>query len=224
MRFISLGTIDIKFLIPIFGGIIILIYKITIQYNPKIEIIDENPFLQSIYSTLGMTLAFIPFLIRKHKSKVGNKIYNEQIIKSELYNKLKDNKDIIKKKKYNKFKFIFYSTIFDFLQTLFTILFTQYFVYNLWFFDIIFMSFFSYLILKTKYYKHQFISMIIIVILGFGLNIIEYFKLDDIGDKLNIFNIFIKFISEICFCLVVILWKYNMEKNYCNPYELCFWE
>ena len=35
------------------------------------------------------------------------------------------------------------------------------------------MSLFSFLILKTKYYKHQFISMIIIVILGLGLNIIS---------------------------------------------------
>ena len=49
-----------------------------------------------------MILAFIPFLIIKNKSKTGNKIYNEQIIKSELYNKLKDNKDIFKKTRLKK--------------------------------------------------------------------------------------------------------------------------
>ena len=191
MRFISLGTIDIKFLIPIFGGIIILIYKISMQYSPKIEIIDENPFLRSIYEALGMIMAFIPYVIIKNKSKARNKIYNEQIIKSKIYKKLKDNKYILKKMKYKKYRFILYSTIFDFLQTLLTLLFIQYFVYNIWIFDIIIMSLFSFLILKTKYYKHQFISMIIIVILGLGLNIIAYFKLDDNEEKgFNFFDLF----------------------------------
>ena len=37
-----------------------------------------------------MILVFIPLLIIKNKSKAGNKIYNEKIIKSELYKKLKD--------------------------------------------------------------------------------------------------------------------------------------
>ena len=132
MKFISLGIIDIKFLIPVLGGIIYLIYKIFIRYSPKIGIIDENPFLESIYIALGMILAFIPFLIFKHKSKVTNKIYNEKIIKSELYNKLKDKKDIIKKTKFKKYRFILYSTVFDFLDTLLVTLFNQYFAYNFW--------------------------------------------------------------------------------------------
>ena len=222
MKFISLGIIDIKFLIPVLGGIIYLIYKIFIRYSPKIGIIDENPFLESIYVALGMILAFIPFLILKHKSKVTNKIYNEKIIKSEFYNKLKDKKDIIKKTKFKKYRFILYSTVFDFLDTLLVTLFNQYFAYNFWIFDIIFLSLFSFLILKTKYYKHQFISMIVIVVLGLALNIIAYFKSDNTGDELNFFGIFIQFISEICLCLLVVIEKYNMEKNYCNPYELCF--
>ena len=87
MKFISLGTIDIKFLIPVFGGIVGLISNIFMDYNPKIVIILYNPFLLSIYSTCGMILDFIPFLIIKYKSKKTNKIYNEKIIKSELYNK-----------------------------------------------------------------------------------------------------------------------------------------
>ena len=64
--------------------------------------------------------------------------------------------------------------------------------------------------------------MIIIVILGIGLNIIKYFQLDDTEDKLNVFGIFIQLFSEICYCLGGIFWKYTMEKTYCNPYELCF--
>ena len=87
------------------------------------------------------------------------------------------------------------------------------------------MSIFSYLILKTKYYKHQFISMIIIVILGFGLNIIIYFQLDDTEeDGLNFLYIFIQFIIELCLCLDGVIMKYNLEKNYCEPYEFSLWE
>ena len=96
-------------------------------------------------------------------------------------------------------------------------------VYNLWIFDIIFISLFSYLILKTKLYKHQYISMIVIIILGFGLNIIEYLKSDE-KVKIKPLEIFIKFIAEIFFCLNAVVNKHNMEKNFCTSYEICIWE
>ena len=224
MKYISLGVINRKFLIPVLGGIIGLIFKIFIRYSPKIGIILENPFLFNMYVTLGLVFAFIPFLIIKYRSKAEHKIYNEQIIKSKLYKKLKDSKNVIKKMKFKKYRFIFYSTFFDFLQAFLLNLFIATFVYNLWIFDIIFISLFSFLILKTKYYKHQFISMTIIIVLGLGLNIIAYFKLGDAEDKLKLFDIFIKFISEICFSLCVVIMKYNMEKNYCDPFEFCIWQ
>ena len=193
------------------------------EYIPKYDILNLNPFLLYMYVALGMILAFIPFLIIKYKSKRENKIYNEQIIKSELYKQLKDNKDVIKKMKFKKYRFILYSAILSLSPKLLrALIYSTNFIYNLSFFDIIIMSLFSFLILKIKYYKHQFISMIIIVILGFGFNIIKYFQLDDTEDKLNVFGIFIQLFSEICYCLGGIFWKYTMEKTYCNPYELCF--
>ena len=39
--------------------------------------------------------------------------------------------------------------------------------------------------------------MIIIIILGLGLNIIEYFKYDQEENKINFFEIFLKLLSEI---------------------------
>ena len=59
MKFINLGSIDIKFLIPVFGGIIYLINNIFINYNPKIEIIVENPFLFNMYIYFGLIFAII---------------------------------------------------------------------------------------------------------------------------------------------------------------------
>ena len=130
MKYISLGIIDKKFLIPIIGGILALMYSIFIGYSPKIAIIDDNPFLQTLYIDLGMVFALIPYLITKYKSKRENKKYNEQLIKSELYNKLKDSKDVIKKTKYKKYRFIIYSAILNFLQDLLLTLLAINFIYN----------------------------------------------------------------------------------------------
>ena len=225
MKFISLGIIDRRIWITFFGSIITLAYVFGMEYIPKYDILNLNPFLLYMYVALGMILAFIPFLIIKYKSKRENKIYNEQIIKSELYKQLKDNKDVIKKMKFKKYRFILYSAILSLSPKLLrALIYSTNFIYNLSFFDIIIMSLFSFLILKIKYYKHQFISMIIIVISGFGFNLIEYFEYNNTEYVLNFLVIFIEFISEVCFCLKVVIWKYNMEKNYCDPYELCFLE
>ena len=83
------------------------------------------------------------------------------------------------------------------------------------------MSLFSFLLLKTKLYKHQYVSMIIIICLGLLLNVIEYFKHNDVENELNFFEIFMKFLSEICLSLIIVIAKYNMEKTYCSPYEIC---
>ena len=229
MALISIGTINKKLIIPILGGLIKLFYRIMKDLNPKKEILNKNPFLVSIYISLGMTLSFIPYLILKYKSKklIRNKNdyispikakKNKLILKYEHY-------DIYERTKWNKFKLILISTIFDFSQTIIVCAFCIECVYNLWVFDIIFISLFSYLLLKSKLYKHQYFSMIIIVILGFGLNIIEYFKKDVTNEsKINIIEILAKFISEIFFSLNIVLNKLNMEKNFCTSYEICIWE
>ena len=38
MKCITFGKIDKKLLIPVVGGLIILIYKYTVKYNPKYKI------------------------------------------------------------------------------------------------------------------------------------------------------------------------------------------
>ena len=96
--------------------------------------------------------------------------------------------------------------------------------YNFWIFDIIFLSLFSYFILKMKLYKHQILNMIIIIILGAFLNVIIYFKLDDDNKGINILDLSLKLLSEIFFSLNYVIAKYNMRTNYCDPYEVCIGE
>ncbi len=180
MKFINFGKIDRKILIPIFGGIAMLIYQYIFEFFPKNEIISQNPFLLNIYFSIGMIFALIPYLIFKNRNKQVNNTYDNSNLKK---NESKLNIDLIYDEssntiKTNKYRYIILSSICDFIQTLLYNLFTIKCVYNTWFFDITFISLFAYLFLKMKLYKHQYISMIIIIIFGLGLNIIEYFKFD----------------------------------------------
>ena len=204
MKFLKFGKVNKKFLIPVFGGIVRLIYISIIKLNPKYEIISKNPFIFNIYVSISMIFAFIPYLILKCRSKRSNNNINEFQKESKLNLELIHN-NIFEENRCTKIKLIFCSGIFDFLEVLLTTLFCSNLIYNLWIFDIIFMSLFSYLILKTTLYKHQYISMVIIISLGFILNIIEYFKMDDTENKINLFEISMKFLTEICLSLSVVI-------------------
>lgn len=228
MTIISCGQINIKILIPIFGGIIRLIGRFLLDINPKKEIVSKNPFIISIYSAFGMSLSFIPFLIYRSKnknliSKENNKLIPQEIRESKLSLKYQyyDANKHVKKEKY---KLILLCTLFDFSETILINAFCNNCVYNLWVFDITIISLFSYLILKKNLYKHQYLSMIIIIIFGIGLNVIEYLKKGDEDDKINPIEIISKFLSEIFYSLNIVINKFNMEKNFCSPYEICLWE
>ena len=226
MKCINFGKVDRKFLIPIFGGIVNLAYRYIIRLIPKGENLMENPFIINIYVSIGMILAFIPYLILKYRTKnivVQYVHYNEKQEDSKLNIKLIHNKNIEEKKRFTKYLLFFLSASFGFLQTLLLNLFCSNCIYNLWIFDIIFISLFSYLILKTKLYKHQYISMGIIISLGFCLNIIEYFKLNE-EKQLYPFEIIMKLISEICLSLTMVIIKYNIEKYFLSPYQVAIWQ
>ena len=220
MRIITFGKINMKFLIPIIGGIIRLIYRFLVNINSKYEIILKNPFILSIYTSMGMVFAFIPYIILKYRSKKINSNIHEN--KSKLNIELV-HYNIFKKTRLKKYKLILASSICDFSETLIIYTFCMKCIYNLWMFDILFMSVFSYFLLKTKLYKHQYLSMIIIIVLGLVLNVLEYFKSEN-NYEFNVLEILMKFLGEIFLSLCIVITKYNMEKNYCNPYEICIWD
>ena len=228
MAIVSCGKINIKILVPIFGGIIRLISRILLNINPKKDIVTKNPFIISIYSAFGMSLSFIPFLIYKSKtknlkSKDNKKLIPQEVRESKLslkYEYYNANKHVKK----NKYKLIVLCTLFDFSETILNNAFSNNCVYNLWVFDITIISLFSYLILKKKLYKHQFLSMIIIIIFGIGLNVIEYLKKGDNDKKIDPIEIISKSFGEVFFSLNIVINKFNMEKNFCSAYEICLWE
>ena len=175
-------------------GLIKLLSKKIFYMNPNYEIIIQNPLIISICYYLGMILTFIPYLIflnqskkKKNQDKSVNKDKRNKSqfeIKYEYY-------DIDKKLKINKYKLLFISSMFDFLETLIIDTFCNDCLYNLWILNNIFISLFSFLILKTKLYKHQYFSIIVIVIFGILLNIIEY----DTIQEIKFAEIFAKFVG-----------------------------
>ena len=220
MKCITFGKFDKKLLIPIIAGILRLIIQFTYANNPKYGILIKNPFITSIYSSIGMISAIIPHLIIKHRSK------RSKINSNELQNQSKLDLELIYTPvlgdiQYKKYKLILYQEIFDFSQTILASIFDMGTDYGLWTLDIVFMSLFSYLLLKTKIYRHQYISMIIILIFGLLINVIEYYQPSD-GNQLDFFKLAMNLLSEICLSLIMVIAKYNMEKNYCTPYEICY--
>jgi hypothetical protein len=94
MNCIKFGKVNKQLLIPIIGGVVLLIFISLISLNPKYKIIRKNPFILSIYSSIGLIFNFIPYLIIKCRSN-----------------------NYIKETRFTKYKLIFYSSLIGFFQT-----------------------------------------------------------------------------------------------------------
>ena len=214
---ISFGEINKNILYPIFGGLSKLIAEL-ILYESNAQI-NKHPIILGLATGLGMFLSLIPYFILKKRSKSKNKNKNKIIGKKSL---IYNDPDYVynKKKRYIKYSLILLSSVLDYFQKILSFLFTGNVNNNIWIFNILFLSLFSYLILKEKLYSYHYLSLIIIIVLGIIINIINLYdvKLKDI--KYELLSIFI----EIIYSLVAVINKYVMEVSITSPYELSFYE
>jgi hypothetical membrane protein len=108
----------------------------------------------------------------------------------------------------------------DFSQKFLTFFLNNYIINNIWIFNIAFISIFEHLFLKRKLYKHQYLSSLVIMILGIAATIIGLYEEEN--------DIFIKLILcvfiEIMYSLAIVLSKYLMDFKSCTPYEITFYE
>ena len=201
----------------IFGGLSKLIAEL-ILYESNAQI-NKHPIILGLATGLGMFLSLIPYFILKKRSKSKNKNKNKIIGKKSL---IYNDPDYVynKKKRYIKYSLILLSSVLDYFQKILSFLFTGNVNNNIWIFNILFLSLFSYLILKEKLYSYHYLSLIIIIVLGIIINIINLYdvKLKDI--KYELLSIFI----EIIYSLVAVINKYVMEVSITSPYELSFYE
>ena len=219
MKYVKFGKVNKKLLIPVLGGIILLIYVSTIRRIPKYDAASNNPFVVNLYVSLGMILVFIPYIILKHKTKESNNpiITLEHLITESKLSILLIHQKAPKSLNSKKYLLILCSEVFDFSQIVLTSFFSINCIYNFRNFDILLMSLLSCFILKIQLYRHQILSIIIIVICGIMMNILEYYKQVDVENKLDFFGISMTFLSELCFCISYVIVKYNMEKTFCSP-------
>ena len=161
-----------------------------------------------------MTLSFIPFIISKIKNKRSN-----NNLSNNLYNK--NYLDKYKSVKCKKYGLIILSSFFTFLFKIIHYALNFYATNDIsfWFFAVIFISIFSYFILKIKFYKHQYLSIIIFLISGIILNTINCWK-----NEIQYVNIILTLMNQMINSLNMVLKKYIVEYTFCYVSELIFYE
>ena len=215
MGLIEIGDIDKNIFYPIFGGIFILLNGLLF-YIDNLTKLPNHSLILSVASSLGMSLSFILLILYRNKDNKNQNQNSNQKLKYELeYSNQYQNIT------YDKYKYILLTSVLDFTQTLLLYEFCNNIGINFWIFDILFIYLFSFLIFKIKIYSHQYISIIIIIIVGIALDIF-----DDRYKKVSgkILPIIIKFICEIIISLGLVINKYTMEKKFCTSYYLCFYQ
>ena len=222
-KLISLGQINKKFLLIIVQVIVslcnMLIKKKTNFFSKE----NDHPIVYCLTYSLGLCFSFIFLVIYKfhNKKKKRDKIEVEQ---NYLMSLLVPNQT-----KLVSFieKFLLISLVagIDYLSLALSSLFYIYDAnyVNSWPVIIISMTVFSYLFLKVKLYRHHYLSVFSIIILGLLYNILL-----DVFNKENMEKNYIYFItflcSEILNSLVYFLYKYYMHIKYIISFEILFYQ
>lgn len=214
---ITFNKVDTKYIIyPIIAMIILLIENYLLERTSFFNNIYDHTFINIICKSFFQFLSFIPFLIIKiRKAKTKEKPENE----NKLVVQNKDYLQNIQNLQKRKYPLIILNSFIYFLYL--TLLFQFYFdkFLSLWIFDYIHVSIISYFLLNTRYYSHQYFSVVIIFILGIILNIVNLYD-----EEFDYKELLITFFLEILYSLNIVLNKYLLEYLYCSPFELLIYE
>jgi len=226
---ISKGHINKYILFAFLGGlskcfvsVMLYIFKEYAKYN-------KHPLIIGFNAGIGMSLSIIPLIIVKTKSHTDtkkDKLNTMQSLTKEFNTKtsLGDvnyiEKYDKKRIKIQKYLILLACAFLDFAQKFLSFFLTNLIINNIWIFNIGFISLFDYLIMKAKLYKHQYISCIIIVVIGIAATVVGLLGQTD--------KIVIKLVLcigiEIMSSLAIVLSKFLMDHRDCSPYEVTFYE
>lgn len=212
---ISCGIINKNIIILVIGGISRFFSKLTL-YLTNCQF-NKNPIIVGITVGLGKCLAIFPYIfvkIRSRRLNIKNNIYEKHLIivdsKAKYYKKIRC----------QKYSLILLSSFLDFFQKADSYIFSAYLLNSFWMLDILFLSIFSFLILKTRLYIFHYLCLIIIIFLSIILIIIELYH----NEKIELQHILSALFVEIIYSLIMVINKYSMEYKFCLPYEICFYE
>ena len=221
MAFIGLGKINSNLIPIIIGCIFCFLNRLLNQYEGTK--LFENVMLTNIFISFSDIFTIIPYIIFKIRSKKVYKPENKELIPNEtketkfeyLYEETYDIEDEVE----GKGKFIVLIGL---------IFFVNYFIFvyifalktNTWIMYILFTSIFYYLFFKSKLYRHHYLSIVIILIIGFVIDFVEGNIQKDFKENFKL--ILLSFLRIILLSLNYVLIKYTMEKKYASPYEIGF--
>ena len=196
------------------------VYVVLCYIYLKIANYNQHTIIIGFNASIGMSLAFIPFLIEKikvNKSKKNKKKIFEQVpsLKGHFF---EEEKKETKRRK-QKYLILLICAFLDFSQKSLSYILNNYIINNIWIFNICFISIFEYIIMKRKLYKHQYFSSIIITILGIIATIIGALEETDVWIKL-----LLCLTIEIQYSFEIVLAKYLMDYRECSPFEITFYE
>ena len=189
---------------------------------------NPHPIVYTLIYTFSLCLSFIFLIIYKIRTKRQNKNNNSITIEQNLYTRktmktICHQVKIVTKKE--KFLWILLVSVIDYLAFSFNSIFwiTMDNYINNWSTNFLSISLFSYFILKTKLYKHHFLCIATIVIIGLLFNIpLGVFSQEKIG---NYYDYYLSFIfTGIFFNLTYVLYKKMMLKKYIKSYEILFFQ
>ena len=213
MAFISIGKID-KNLIPMIAGCIFcFLNRILNQYDGSL--LFKNQIMMNIYISTSKLFTIIPFILLKINSK---KVSSNDIQTIKNQQSLKYmNKSGAKRIIAGKWGFIFLAVMIYFVNQIFFVL-TIKVHSNTTILNILITSLFYYLIFKIKLYRHHYLSIILIIIVGFIIDMILGNLLFDIDNNLGLF--FFRLLREVLFSLSSVVDKYILEKKFGSVYEI----
>ena len=216
MVFIKFGKVDKKIIPLLLGCIFCFFNRILNTY--KETILFKHIVITNIFVAISKLFIIIPYIIYKIRSR-NTRNNSEDIEKTNSLSVKLYHANIKSKIDKGKWLFIFLSALIFFFQFLIFI-YTITMKTNYWVWDILFVLLLCYLIFKIQFYKHHYLSLIIIILTGLIIDLIFQNIQNDI--KSNLVEVLLRFVREILLSLHEVVNKYIMERKYGSEYEICF--
>ena len=225
---ISKGYINKYILFAFIAGLSKCFVSIMVFKFDKFANYNKHPLIIGFNAGIGMSLSIIPLIIVKTKSRrdktndkskenqqlslKGTRISLGDVNYIEKYDK--------KKLRIQKYLILLACAFLDFAQKFLSFFLKKLIINNIWMFNIIFISLFDYLIMKAKLYRHQYISCIIIVLIGIAATVVGL-----LGDNERItVKLFLCIGIEIMYSLAIVLAKFLMDHRSFSPFDVTFYE
>ena len=222
MRFVSLGKID-KNIISILVG---CFFCLLTRYLNKIggslifksSILLNHAVVTNVFISFSKLFMIIPYFINKKRSERSISSNDTKYINiiSNTDIKLIQIDDTFEMSQ-GKVGYLILSALIFFTQSIIFMK-TRIIKTNSWIWEIFISSLSYYLIFKIKLYRHHYCSMIIIILIGFIIDLVLGNIQNDIIN--NPLYLFLRFLREILYSLHDVVNKYLIEKKFCSIYEI----